>query len=602
MFAVARTALRPRAALVVRSLSIAPASLPKPTARPPALSSRREIQSGPALPPGAIPDLPITTFLAERWRTYGDKTAIIDGVSGRSVPFSELEPRVLAAASKLRAAGFAAGDTLQIHMPNCPEYLIAFHAALVLGGTVSTSNPLYTPHELAHQIADAETRHVITIDMFAPVVAEALALAKSERGHDGAAPVSVLGAPGAFVDVVGGAVAPADADLAAGVGAAHAPVAPSEHVAVLPYSSGTTGLPKGVMLTHRNVVANLVQMFDAPEPYFDSRPDDVGLALLPMFHIYGMVVVLHGALHTGATIVTLPKFEPELFLQTMAARGVTLAYLVPPIVLFLAKHPAARAVPLPKLRSIFSGAAPLDAETQLDVTRTLGVPVVQGYGMTEMSPVSHGVKMAFATDPPSFDAAEIEPWAGNVGLPLPGMESKIVDPSTFDELPAGEVGELWCRGPNVMKGYLGRPEATAETLLADGWMRTGDLARENDGADGALAGTITVVDRLKELIKVKGFQVAPAELEGLLLSHPEVADCAVIPEKDARVEGDERPFGYVVLKPGATVDEAGVLAFVAGRAAEFKHLSGVSFVAEIPKSAAGKILRRVLRDQHNAGK
>jgi len=304
-------------------------------------------------------------------------------------------------------------------------------------------------------------------------------------------------------------------------------------------------------------------------------------AVLPFQHIYGMVVVMMAPLRKGATIVTVPKFDPQEFLSTMAKEKISWAPLVPPIILFLAKHPIVSKFDLSALEVIFSGAAPLDSETQAAASARLNCKVLQGYGMTELSPVSHMSHPAQHT-------------AGSVGQLVPGCEARIVDVHSGKDLPAGREyeGELWMKGPNVMQGYLGKPAATAATITPDGWLKTGDLVSADEH------GRFFVVDRLKELIKCKGFQVAPAELEGLLLEQPTIADCAVIPLPHER--HGEVPKAFVVradTPEGAALTEEDVKAALAPHVAEYKHLHAVEFVDIIPKSAAGKILRRVLRTQ-----
>jgi acyl-CoA synthetase (AMP-forming)/AMP-acid ligase II len=306
------------------------------------------------------------------------------------------------------------------------------------------------------------------------------------------------------------------------------------------------------------------------------REDEKIIAVLPFFHVYGMQVLMNTGLRAGATTITMPRFDLEQFLRLHQDYAITRSFVAPPIVLALAKHPVVDQFDLTALEQVFSGAAPLSAELAEEAGKRLNAEVVQGYGMTELSPVSH-------LTPPGY----YKP--GSVGVTAPNTEIRIVDPASGEDLGIDEDGELWVRGPQVMKGYHNNPEATAITLDEDGWLRTGDMGHIDDDDH------VYVVDRLKELIKYKGFQVAPAELESLLLTHPAVADAAVIGLPDE--EAGEIPVGYVVLKPGAQGSAEDIQAYVAEQVATFKQLRRVELTDAIPKSASGKILRRVLKDQ-----
>jgi acyl-CoA synthetase (AMP-forming)/AMP-acid ligase II len=342
----------------------------------------------------------------------------------------------------------------------------------------------------------------------------------------------------------------------------------------LPYSSGTTGLPKGVMLTHRNMVANIVQTDGLEE----INAEEVLIAILPFYHIYGMEVIMNISLWHGATVVTLPRFDLEQFLQTLQDYKVTRAHLVPPIVLALAKHPIVDKYQL-SLQRITSGAAPLSAELAEECATRLNCIVKQGYGLTETSPVTH-----------------INPdtnWKyGAAGVGIRNTETRIVAVETAKDLPVGERGEVWIRGPQVMKGYLNNNGATEITIDSEGWLHTGDIGYYDH------EGFLYVVDRLKELIKYKGYQVPPAELEALLLTHPAVADAAVIPKPDE--EAGEIPKAFVVLKAGHDAAAEDIMEFVAERVSPQKRIRALEFVDSVPKSASGKILRRVLIEQERA--
>jgi acyl-CoA synthetase (AMP-forming)/AMP-acid ligase II len=507
-------------------------------------------------PDVSIPDVSLTEFVLGAAAGRGDHPALIDGPSGRTITYKALAGSVRAVAAGLAARGFQKGDVFAIYSPNLPEYAVAFHAVASLGGIVTTINPLYTPEELAFQLNDSAARYLLTIPQFLEAAQAGAAQSKIEE-------VFVLGeAEGAtaFSSLATSGAAPPNVTIAAG------------DIVVLPYSSGTTGFPKGVMLTHRNLVANMAQI----EPLWNVSEDDKLIGILPFFHIYGMTVIMNAAIRRGATIVTMPRFDLEQFLQIIQDHRITRAYVVPPIVLALAKHPAIDGFDLSSLEMILSGAAPLGADLAEACAARLGCLVGQGYGLTESSPVTHAN---------SDDPAANKP--GSVGPPIPNTEVKVVDPQSGDEQSAGGAGEVWIRGPQVMKGYLNNPEATAATIDSGGWLRTGDIGYADE------EGYFFLVDRLKELIKYKGHQVAPAELEAVLVTHPAIADAAVVPIPDE--EGGEAPKAFVVLKE--EVSPEAIMAFVADRVAPHKKVRSVEFVEEIPKSASGKILRRLLRDR-----
>lgn len=507
------------------------------------------------LPDVEIPSLPLTEYVLERAGALGDKPALIEGMSGRVLTYGALVGGVRSLAGGLVAKGFAKGDVLAIMAPNLPEYAVVFHGVAMAGGVVTTINPTYTPEEVHKQLMDSGASLLVTIGMFLPV-AMAAAEGTSVRGiyvlgeAEGAEPITALmGAP-----------------LAESV---H--VVPGDLVA-LPYSSGTTGVSKGVMLTHHNLVANVAQVLAAA----DVREDETFIAVLPFFHIYGMQVLMNTGLRAGATVVTMPRFDLEEFLRLHQDYGVTRSFVAPPIVVALAKHPSVDNYDMSKLEQVFSGAAPLSAELSLEAGGRLGCEVVQGFGMTELSPVSH------LTPPGQFKP-------GSVGVTAPNTSTRIVDPATGADLGVDEDGEVLVKGPQVMLGYLNSPEATAATIDAQGWLHTGDIGHMDSD------GHLYIVDRLKELIKVKGFQVPPAELEALLLTHPAIADAAVIGRADD--ESGEIPVAFVVLRPGSEATAEQIQEFVAGKVATYKQVREVVFIDAIPKSASGKILRRVLRDQ-----
>ena len=466
-----------------------------------------------------VPETDIVSYVLEG-KERDDGELLVDGPSGRSYTGAEVVASVRGVAAGLAERGIAKGDVVALYMPNLPEYALAFHGVCAAGAVNTTANPLYTARELTHQLEDSGARMLITVPPFGDTAREAAAATGIEE-------IYVVGeAEGAkpFSELI------ADPDAAPDVS-----YDPREDLAVLPYSSGTTGLPKGVMLTHHNLVANLCQVQGA----MPAEPDDVLIAVLPFFHIYGQTVIMNLGLRTGSKVVTMPRFDLDQFLSLISEHGVTRAFVVPPIAIALAKHPAVAEADMSSVRLILSGAAPLGAELADAVAERVGCPVMQGYGMTELSPVSHMV-----------DPARSKGRGGKIGPAVADTESRVVDPETGED---ADRGELWVRGPQVMKGYLNNDEATAATIDSEGWLRTGDIAVVDED------GYFEIVDRLKELIKYNGFQVPPAELEGILMTHPSINDAAVIgiPDDDC----GELPKAFVVAGDDVSDDE--IMAFVA---------------------------------------
>jgi acyl-CoA synthetase (AMP-forming)/AMP-acid ligase II len=505
-----------------------------------------------------IPNRSLSDLVLGAAHEHSAKPALVDNATGVELTYGQLLDRVRRAAAGLAALGVRKGDVVALSAPNSPDFAVAFHAIVWLGAIVTPANPANTSHEIAHQLDDSGAK----------VLVAAAALADKAR-----AAIGETGRPVKLVTIDGAADGARSLEsISLDPEPPAVEIDPATDVVVLPYSSGTTGLPKGVMLTHRNIVANLVQL--AAVEHHDLT---ALVAVLPFFHIYGMVVILNFGLMRGLTVVTMPRFEFEPFLKVLQDWRIELAHIVPPVAIALAKHPVVDNYDLSRLRWLLSAAAPLGSEVTSAIEARLGVRMRQGYGMTEASPASH------YTGPD-------ERRPGKVGTLVPNTECRIVSTETGGELGANEPGEVWIRGPQVMKGYLNNPEATARTVDAEGWLHTGDIGVVDD------EGYLLVVDRLKELIKVKGFQVAPAELESLLLKHPRVADAAVIgvPDDDA----GEVPKAIVVAREPLTADE--VIAFVHAEVAHYKRVRHVEFVDAIPKSASGKILRRVLVERERA--
>lgn len=507
-------------------------------------------------------ELPIHDAVLARAAEFGDEPALVDGTDGTTLTYTQLDAFHRRIAAGLADAGVRKGDVLALHSPNTVAFPLAFYAATRAGASVTTVHPLATPEEFAKQLRDSEARWIVTLS---PLLAAARRAAELAGGVE---EIFVCdSAPGhrSLADMLGST--------------AHEPVVdidPVTDVAALPYSSGTTGTPKGVMLTHRQIATNLAQL----EPAVPTGPGDRILAVLPFFHIYGLTALMNAPLRQGAAVVVLPRFDLETFLAAIENHRITGLYVAPPIVLALAKHPAVAHYDLSSLKYIISAAAPLDANLAAACSQRLGLPPVgQAYGMTELSPGTHVVPVRdMPTAPP-----------GTVGKLIAGTEMRVVSLDDPDkDLGIGEAGELLIRGPQVMKGYLGRPDETAAMIDPDGWLHTGDVGYVDGG------GWLFVVDRVKELIKYKGFQVAPAELEALLLTHPGIADAAVVGEYND--DNNEVPHAYVVRQQTALdLSQSEVLMYVAERVAPYKRVRVVTFIDTVPRAASGKILRRELR-------
>lgn len=514
-----------------------------------------------------IPDESVYDYIFARLGESDlDRVALIDPTADVTLTYRQLRASIDSAAGALAARGVGRGTVVALFSPNSAAFVVAFHAILLTGATVTTVPILATPADLEKQLTDARASWVLSSPPLVPVTEAATAALAIDDDR-----IIVLG------DSESGFTTMNDL-LTEGHPARRVAVNPRNDVAVLPYSSGTTGLPKGVMLSHRNLVANVEQA----RRVIDLGPGDRVLAVLPFFHIYGMTVLLNLALSVRSSIVTMPRFDLANFLGLIERQHCTFLFVAPPIVVALAKHPMVDGIDVSSVRTIFSGAAPLDGATATLAAKRLSSRILQGYGMSELSPISHAVPA---------DRDDIP--ASSIGVPLPNIECKLVDiesgqpVSEFGPDGLTPPGELWVKGPNVMLGYLGRPDATAETIDSDEFLHTGDVAVMHRD------GWFTVIDRVKELIKYKGYQIPPAELEAVLLTNPAIADAAVIGVTNS--EGEEIPKAFVVRLAAAELDEVAVMTYVAERVAPYKKIRAVEFIDAIPKSAAGKILRKELR-------
>lgn len=505
----------------------------------------------------AVPKKDLTSVVLQRVDELGDKSALIDGTSGRALSYNELSSQIKHLAAGLNQRGFKKGDVCAVFCPNLPEYATIFLGVAAVGGINTTVNSLYSTNDLIHQFTDSKAKFLITIPAFMdralPAadkcgIEEIFVLGEAE----GATPFSEL--------LKNDGIAP------------EVTIDPKNDLVALPYSSGTTGLSKGVMLTHENLVSDMV-LTTSINTITDK---DVLIGVLPFFHIYGMVLILNLAIYRGVTLVTMPRFDLEQFLQIVEKYKITCLNLVPPLVLALSKHPLVDNYDVSSIRLISSGAAPLGQELEQACADRLNCQIYQGYGLTEVAGASHVNTIPVPSDK-----------VGAVGQVVPNTYSKIIDTESGKELGINEQGEVLIKGPHVMKGYLNNEEATKHCIDGDGWFHTGDIGYADED------GYFFIVDRVKELIKYKAYQVAPAELEAILVSHEAIADAAVIPSPDE--EAGEIPKGFIVLSSEISAEE--IMKFVAEQVAPHKKIRKIEIVDEIPKSASGKILRRVLVEQ-----
>lgn len=507
---------------------------------------------------------PLQDMLKRAVQRDGSKTAVID--VDRTFTFRELDDLSDKFASALAAEGVSKGDHIGLLAPNCVEFVIAFYGIIKVGAVATTINSGYREREIAHQLNDSAAQTLIVHQALVEMADAAQDMAKGvtkriviepESNNAGTFWGLIESAPSAIPSVT---------------------VNPKEDLVALPYSSGTTGLSKGVMLTHHNLTSNVRQLNDRSEQGV-IRQDDVILVHLPLFHIYGMEILMNGSIGAGATQIMMGRFDIEEFLKLMSNHKVTMLFTAPPVGLGLSQYPGVANYDLSALRVGFIGAAPLSADLQGRIQDKVGFSIIQGYGMTEASPLTNA----------DFMEPDMQRM-GSIGTAVPDTEQKVVDlEDDTKEVGVDEIGELMLRGPQVMKGYYNNAQATADTLTEDGWLHTGDIVRMDSDR------YVYVLDRKKELIKYKGFQVPPAELEGVLLEHPGISDAAVIGKLDD--ESGEIPKAFVVRSPDSEVSDADVMAFVAGKVATFKHIREVEFIDAIPKNASGKILRRVLIEQ-----
>ena len=535
------------------------------------------------------PPITVPEFLHDSARRFPSQVATV--FLGARLTYRQLEAQVNCLAGQLHTLGVGKGDRVAIMLPNCPQAVIAYYATLSLGAVAVLTNPLYVERELEHQWGESGVETAFVLDLLWPRI-EALRRKLPLKRIILTGVQDYLPFPknllfpfqarreGNWVDVPFGDGIFSFKRLVRGQGAALPPVSLSpDDLACLQYTGGTTGLPKGAMLTHRNLVASVTQIRTfLLQGHRDA--EDRAVAVLPFFHVYGMNGVMNLGIRLAATLILLPRLDIKMLVDTIRSERPTFFLGVPSLYVAVNSYPGIDQVDLTSIKACFSGGAPLPVDVIETFEARTGARIAEAYGLTEAASVTHvnprnGLRKY-----------------GSIGVPIVGTDARIVDIETGSrELPVGEAGELLVKGPQVMVGYWCRSEETAQ-ILTDGWLHTGDIARMDED------GYFYIVDRKKDLILTAGFNVYPREVEEVLYQHPQVLEAAVIGLPD-KVRG-EKVTAYVVLKPGETATAAEIRAFCRERLAHYKEPRAVYFRDELPKSMVGKVLRRVLQQEELA--
>lgn len=527
----------------------------------------------------SYPEEPLYGLLERAAREYGDHVATI--FYGARMTYRQLHDQARRLAGGLQALRVKKGDRVAIMMANSPQAIIAYYGALMAGAIVVQINPLYMKRELQHQLSDSGAEVMIALDLVYPKLGGLPIRKLIITGLQDYMPIPIKWV--APLKLKPPKIAYSDSVVRWEDVLKHAPVEPvavdpAEELALLQYTGATTGLAKGCMLTHANLLANVSQT--AAWLYRNKRGTSVtAMAALPFFHVYGMTTIMNFMVHLAGTMVLQPKFDPKESLKLVQKYRPTLFPGAPTMYVALNHTPGVEKYRLDSIDACISGAAALPLEVQQTFEKLTGGRLVEGYGLTEASPVTHAN--------PIWDRRK----DGSIGLPWPDTEARILDPETGQEVATGEVGELVVRGPQVMKGYWNRPDATAEALR-DGWLYTGDMARMDE------EGYFYIVDRKKDMIIAGGFNIYPREVEEVLYLHRGVQEAAVVGVPD-EYRG-ETVKAYIVPKEGYTLDKEEIISFCRQNLASYKTPRHVEFRTELPKSLVGKVLRRVLLEEESA--
>ncbi|KAI3909040.1 hypothetical protein MKX01_025008 [Papaver californicum] len=527
------------------------------------------------LPPSFIhrsklPDIPINnqiplhTYCFENISKFSEKPCLITGSNGRVYSYHETHLTCKKTAVGLSKLGIKKGDVIMLLLQNCPEFIFSFLGASMLGAISTTANPFYTQAEIFKQFNSSKTKLIITQSQYVKKLRLVDSAENAPKIGEDFIVVTVDDPPENCLHF--SALTDADEKEIPSVS-----IQP-ENAVLLPYSSGTTGPPKGVVLTHKSLVSNIAQQVDGENPNLYMKPNDIVLCVLPLFHIYAIHIVLLCSLRAGAGVLLMPRFNNTILLNLIQRYRVSVAPVVPPLVRAMAKNPlvGSKSFDLSSIRAVLSGAAPLGKELEDAFKSRFPQAVVgQGYGMTEAGPV---LAMSLALAKQSFPSK-----SGSCGTVVRNAELKVIDVDTGLTLPHNQPG------------YLNDVDATASTIDMEGWLHTGDIGYVDEDEE------VFIIDRIKEMIKFRGFQVAPAELEAVLLTHPLVADAAVVAEKDD-IDG-EIPVAFIVQSDGFELTEVAVKEYVSKQVVFYKRLHKVYFIPAIPRSPSGKILRKDLRAQ-----